>query len=212
MSVFSSLHEAVSNSVAGDISPGDVVVFANPADDEVGEEMVVIEDRGERVLVRQLGFENCRIKPTAAYLKTDLVKKPGSSATPTSESVETQTNALKTRGGKKGFCISYGIVKPGFSEDGDFAESGWISQSGRSMDPDQGDIEDGVTAVDKAVSFLLQSCGFCVLETSGGEGDSLWWTVPNYNEASDGSVESRSFFPYGFTDDELAEIKSRVNG
>lgn len=55
---------------------GDKVKFAFPENElEQGLVMVVVEDRGERVLVAQPGVfpEGSRITPQAAYWKADLV-------------------------------------------------------------------------------------------------------------------------------------------
>lgn len=49
---------------------------------------------------------------------------------------------------------TYQIVTPESAEDGDYAEQGWEDEDGESMLPDEYDIEDNITAVDKAVEFL----------------------------------------------------------
>jgi len=51
----------------------DVVKFKDPInEDEKNALMVVVEMRGERVLVRDLRFADWGIPPTDAYLVTDL--------------------------------------------------------------------------------------------------------------------------------------------
>jgi hypothetical protein len=55
-------------------APGQIVTFREPEPDEVGETFIVLEMRGDRVLVgsRNSAFENWRIKPTSVYLVADL--------------------------------------------------------------------------------------------------------------------------------------------
>ena len=57
------------------LGPGDQVQFAKPL--EAGDEaavMTVLEDRGERVLVTDNRFADWTTKPTAVYLKSELVR------------------------------------------------------------------------------------------------------------------------------------------
>lgn len=49
---------------------------------------------------------------------------------------------------------TYQIVTPESAEDGDYADQGWEDEEGESMLPDEYDIEEGITAVDKAVEYL----------------------------------------------------------
>lgn len=53
--------------------PGTVLKFAKPNADELDDQFEVIENRGDRVLVRPLGFESWRIQPTAVYVMAELV-------------------------------------------------------------------------------------------------------------------------------------------
>jgi hypothetical protein len=54
----------------------------------------------------------------------------------------------------KTITTTYQIVTPESAEDGDYADQGWEDEDGESMIPDEYDIDDDITAVDKAVDFL----------------------------------------------------------
>lgn len=52
---------------------GDKVRFKEPTEEEKGLIFEIIEDRDNRVLVSAIGlFDSWEIKPTSAYLKSDL--------------------------------------------------------------------------------------------------------------------------------------------
>ena len=79
------------------------------------------------------------------------------------------------------------------------------------MDPDEMDIEDGLTAVDLAVKFLRKNTGGGGLEWSGGTSPHGWWTSYKYDvNYETGSEESRGYHPYGFTPEEISEINSKL--
>lgn len=61
------------------------------------------------------------------------------------ESVDTNDKIITT---------TYQTVTPESAEDGDYADQGWEDEDGESMLPDEYDIEEGITAVDKAVEYL----------------------------------------------------------
>ncbi len=54
----------------------------------------------------------------------------------------------------KTISTTYQTTTPESSEDGDFSDQGWIDEEGESMIPDEYDIEDNITIIDKAVDFL----------------------------------------------------------
>jgi hypothetical protein len=54
----------------------------------------------------------------------------------------------------KVITTTYYTVTPESAENGDFDDQGWDDEDGVSMIPDEYDIEDNITAVDKAVEFL----------------------------------------------------------
>jgi len=59
--------------IGRDIEAGQLLKFAHPEnEDEARDIMEVLEDRGERVLVRSTVFQ-MRIEATHSYLKCDLI-------------------------------------------------------------------------------------------------------------------------------------------
>lgn len=106
------------------------------------------------------------------------------------------------------FKVTYEIVTPESAEQGDCEERGRLDDV--SCAPDMSDIEDGITAVDLAVT-LLKGEGATQPSTSGAMTTDSWWT--NYEYDTDyrtGAVESRSYHPYGWTVEELNQINQRV--
>ena len=116
--------------------------------------------------------------------------------------------------GDKGFTITFDDSyenEDGETEDGD---SGFIDEDGVSMLPDEDEVEDGMTAVDKAVDFLLDDPGEDGIHYSDSDTHLRgWWTKPVYErDYQTGLRTDRSYHPYGFTVDELSEIRLRVAG
>ena len=54
----------------------------------------------------------------------------------------------------KVITTTYHIVTPESAEVGDFEEQGYYDEDGESMVPDEFDIEEGITVVDKSIDFL----------------------------------------------------------
>lgn len=97
--------------------------------------------------------------------------------------------------------ITYDIVTPESAEEGDYAESGWIDEDGVSMKPDKVDTQDGITAVDKAISFLRSESAREPSSTAFHSG--VWYTNEEYDtDYSTGAVESRSYHLKGFSEAE----------
>ena len=98
---------------------------------------------------------------------------------------------------KKRIAITYEIVTPESAEHGDAEERGWIDEEGVDMTPDKYDIDDGLTAVSKAVEFLRNEG---VVEASSSQfHQGVWYIgqeIPNYKT---GAVETRSYHLRGFT-------------
>lgn len=115
--------------------------------------------------------------------------------------------------GMKLIRTSYEIITYESAEDGDAEERGWIDEEGESMEPDQYDLEEGLTAVDIAVAFLQRNIGAEGMEASSSGPLSLndWWTSYKYNEDyATGAIENRSYHPVGFTVEEINEINRRL--
>lgn len=102
---------------------------------------------------------------------------------------------------------TYDIVTPESAENGEAAEQGWIDEEGISMEPDEFDLDEGISVVDKTVQFLKKNGA---TEFSGNR-FSPWFTNHEYNhDYKSGAEESRSFHLVGYSDDELSEIVAQV--
>lgn len=113
----------------------------------------------------------------------------------------------------KGFRITYQITTPESAEHGDYEDQGFISEDGVSMLPGKWNIEESLSAIDIAVSFLQANTGSNGLEYSSSGNAYLggWWSSLKYNENyATGSIEDRGFHPYGFSEPELQEIMDRL--
>lgn len=105
---------------------------------------------------------------------------------------------------------TYQIVTPESAEDGDFADQGWDDEEGESMLPDEYDIEDGITAVDKAVDFLKNEK--YTTEPSSNEfyvGLSYSTPDPDRNYSTDEETYYTCHL-YGFTIEEEYEIWKKM--
>jgi hypothetical protein len=93
-------------------------------------------------------------------------------------------------------------------EDGDEAEydQGWEDEDGESMLPDEYDIEEGITAVDKAAEFLKRK-RYTTEPSSGQFHVGLWYSTPDPDQNySTGENTYYSCFLNGFTPEEEYEI------
>jgi hypothetical protein len=115
----------------------------------------------------------------------------------------------------KGFKITYEIITPESAKQGDFEDQGWIDEEGIDLTPDEFDIEDGLTVVDKAVRYLKSETGAEGMEASCYPVEKMtkhgWFTSYSYSvDYQTGAIENRSFHPIGFTAGEIREIARRV--
>jgi len=93
-------------------------------------------------------------------------------------------------------------------EHGDAFERGWLDEEGESMEPDEWDLEDGLTAVDLAVKYLKDKGP---LETDqGGTTYSTSDSMYNRDRIENGIEEYRYYFLDGFTDEEIEQIRSKI--
>ncbi len=105
--------------------------------------------------------------------------------------------------------ISFARTTPESAEQGDFSATGWVNEEGVDMEPDEWDVEEGLTAVDKAVKYLKKE---------GATYPSANFFYPDvwYSSASDvvdyhtGEEEERSYFLKGFDEDELEHVYTRM--
>lgn len=112
---------------------------------------------------------------------------------------------------QKKITITYGIVTPESAEAGDFEETGWVDEEGDPMTPDSEERSEGVTAVDKAVEYLMDH--HAIEPSEAGKGASpRWWTDDEYDvNYRTGAVESRDYHLEGFSEKERAEIDREMN-
>jgi len=126
--------------------------------------------------------------------------KRGSRKRPFRESTEPE--------GSKYITVSYDTVTPESAEEGDVAESGWEDEEGVDMTPDEIDVEDGISAVDKAVDYLQKNGP---MEPSSSQfTPHTWYTHYEGQDPSDGSETSYSYHLNGFTPEEEQEIYRRM--
>jgi len=140
------------------------------------------------------------------YLKGDKLKKfkeasrildfeVGYSKKKMNENVETTDKLIKT---------TYQTITPESAEKGDFEDQGWEDEEGKSMTPDEYDIEEGITAVDKTVEFLRNN------GASEESNITTYSTVDPERNYKTGAEKYYSFHLYGFTPEEEIEISKRM--
>jgi hypothetical protein len=101
------------------------------------------------------------------------------------------------------FRETFEIVTHESAENGEAAENGFIEEYGHSVEPDEYDIADGLSAVDLAARFLADrgATEFC----------GRWWTRPDADiDYRTGEHETRSFHPVDFSDEEIGAINAKL--
>jgi len=106
-------------------------------------------------------------------------------------------------------AITFSRTTPESSAQGDTSDSGWIDEEGVEMNPDLYDMEEGVTAVDKAVKFLKDEG---VAHPSSSQFHVGLWYSTDYQTVDHrtGEDEERCFHLRNFTPEEEEEIYKRV--
>ena len=116
----------------------------------------------------------------------------------------------KNLNGDKIITTTYQTVTPESAEEGDFEDQGWEDEEGESMLPDKWDIEEGLTAVDKAVEFLTNS-RYTTEPSSSQFHQGVWYSTPDADQNyTTGEDTYYSCHLNGFTEEEEAEIYKRV--
>lgn len=100
-------------------------------------------------------------------------------------------------------AISYEVVTEESAAEGDVAERGWENEFGESMEPDEVDIEEGLTAIDLAAKWLFEHYAEWV-------GHIDWYQGPEEQNLQDGSWRTESFHLRNFTDAELKQVWVRL--
>lgn len=104
--------------------------------------------------------------------------------------------------------VSYSIVTPESAEDGDYAESGWEDEEGMDMTPDQYDVEEGLTAVDKAVSNL-RAAG-AVEPSSSQFHKGVWYSDGGSDDYRTGERTERNYHLRNFTEEQERAIFDQI--
>ena len=99
----------------------------------------------------------------------------------------------------------YSISTPASREEGSFSESGWIDNVGKPMEPDAIDKDDGITAVDKATTFLVEQ-GAMEPSNFPWSPDTSYINHKYEEDLSTGEVEERSYHLVDFSEEEEKEI------
>jgi hypothetical protein len=106
---------------------------------------------------------------------------------------------------------TYQIVTPESAEQGDYAEQGWKDEEGESMTPDEYDMEDGVTAIDKAVEFLKHNGANEPSSSPTITIGNTWYSTSSPDiDYTTGAETYYSYHLKGFTPEEEQEIYKRI--
>ncbi len=104
--------------------------------------------------------------------------------------------------------ISYETWDEDSVDAGETDDKGWENEEGVSMQPDQYDLEEGLTPVDLAVKFLTDNGP---MEASSSHFNSgVWYTNYGEQDMQNGSRTNRSFHLVGFTPEQEEEIFNRI--
>ena len=104
--------------------------------------------------------------------------------------------------------ISYETWDEDSVDVGETDDKGWENEEGVSMQPDQYDLEEGLTPVDLAVKFLTDNGP---MEASSSHFNSgVWYTNYGEQDMQDGSRTNRSFHLVGFTPEQEEKIFNRI--
>jgi len=107
--------------------------------------------------------------------------------------------------------VSFSRTTPESAAEGDTSDHGWIDEEGVDMTPDLYDLDDGMTAVDKAVAFLHREGATQASASFFHEG--IWYSSGYHPiDYRTGEDEERCFHLSGFTPEEEAEIYKRTIG
>lgn len=99
---------------------------------------------------------------------------------------------------------SFTLYTPASVEAGDAAEHGWVDEEGVDMTPDEYDVEEGVTAVDKAVKHLRSEGASEPSSSSFHLG--IWYASMHDADMRTGEQEEHHFHLHGFSPEEEHSI------
>jgi hypothetical protein len=129
---------------------------------------------------------------------------------------ETETSEyLKEKGidtnlNNRRITSTYQVVTPESAEDGDYAEHGWNDEEGELIECDDWDIDENISLVDKAVSFLRNK-GAHESSSSHFNIGCFYSTVdPDVNYTT-GEETYYTYFLNNFTEKEEEEIFNKIH-
>ena len=125
---------------------------------------------------------------------------------------ETELKESQMDATRKTIPVTYEIVSPESAEIGDAEDRGWEDGEGFDATPDSHDIQDGVTAVDKAVEYLANMGAVHPSAGPSYSGGSLWFSDEGTEDYQTANVKTLSYHLKGFTEEEQEEIYNRVTG
>ena len=110
-------------------------------------------------------------------------------------------------GSNRGFLVTYSTIDSESAENGDFADNGF--EDYESVEPDEFDTDEGITAVDKAVACLRDHGATNPSASRFRPG--IWYSTEMATEdySTDEQTEY-SYHPKNFTVEEQKEIFDRI--
>lgn len=156
----------------------------------------------------QVRCPNCSWKGGGHDMTADISGYRGAAVPPTE-----RPHVAVEEVGPRRIATTYEVVTPESAEAGDAAERGWDNEEGESMEPDEYDLEEALTATDKAATWLRNQG---VEEASSSQfHPGVWYTssVAQDRAYFEKSEERRqSFHLRGFSQEEERTIHSKLFG
>ena len=104
---------------------------------------------------------------------------------------------------------TYAVVTPESASDGDYAETGWIDETGESMELDEYDAEEELTITQKAIDFLRNKGAY---PSSSHFSPGTWYsTEPQIEDYSTNESWEYSYHLCGFTESEEETIFNAIS-
>ena len=110
--------------------------------------------------------------------------------------------------GDRRIRTTYEVWSPEAVEAGDTDDRGWLDEEGESMEPDEWDREEGVTAAKKAAKWLNDHGAIRCSSSQFHPG--IWSSNGGTEDYRTGDREEHSFHLSGFTEEEEREIWDEV--
>lgn len=126
-----------------------------------------------------------------------------------SETIEDGKYFAEQLGKDKGFLVTFSSITPESAEDGDTSDAGYSDYD--SCEPDEYDIRDEITSVDKSIEYLRDKGATQASSSHFHVG--VWYSTEYQTEdCGTGEETEYSYHPKNFTPDEEAAIFKGVTG